>query len=300
MQTPSELLPYRGPIVPFAYIGDSHAGAIGWHLFEDPRGGPHITTNVVPIWRFVAADALDEQGRIGESLITALRRSGAFRTVLDAPQLAGFPSAMITYGREKKAEHYVLNAAANDAPYVLCIGEINTRYLLHWLVQDGIDFDLPFPAPELDALDASYPVRARFRADQMMKVLAEEFAPLFRALRMLREAGLKSLFLHSIPPPAVDDADAERVLKHPSPVRLRYKLARYVNFLYANVCRELGVGFIDMWPLVTKDGVLDPAFYLDGLHLNIEHSKRSVSEVYRQLAALRAGYPQEPAGTAQP
>lgn len=244
-----------------------------------------IGTSIVSIWRFVAADVLDGDGFISDSLMQGLRRAGAFHSSPDFVQVPGLRPVLTTYGSEKITERLAPLEMAKERAYVVCVGEINNRYLLKRLVDDGIDFELPFHAAGIDSLSSLEP-RQTLTSQQMMRVLLEEFQPLIRGLAILKNAGMTTLFLHSVPPPAVDDDDALRVLRHPSPGQLRYKLAMLVNHIYEAICREIGIGFINMWPQVTVDNLLDQRFYLDGLHLNAEHSKLSVTEAHRQLREM--------------
>jgi hypothetical protein len=278
---------FAGEAVPYTYLGDSHAGTIGTLVFDDPCCGKQIVTRVSSIWRFVASDFLGEDGMIGDALMQALRRAGAFQSDPEFAQIPGLRPVLTTYGRENRVEQLALTAGANERPYVLCVGEINARYLLHRLAVDQIDFEVPFPTDGLERLPP-FASRQLLRADQMLKILVEEFSGLIRGIRILREAGLRTVFLHALPPPTIDDADAARVYQHPSSARLRYKLTMFVNYLYDLVCRDTGAGYINTWPMVTEGNLLHSDYYLDGLHLNRRHAILSVTEVHRQLFSLRA------------
>jgi hypothetical protein len=160
------------------------------------------------------------------------------------------------------------------------VGEIDTRYLARWFSSEGIDFDLPFEADGLNRLPA-FAASRRYRSDEVLKLLAQHFNPLFHGLRIMHAAGIRSVYLHAIPPPTLDDVEASRVIGLEVPARLRYKLAMSVNYIYSVVCADIGIGFINTWPMVTRDGLLDDAYYLDGFHLNRNHTEVSVREVHR-------------------
>lgn len=279
-------LDYLGEVIPYHYIGDSHAGVIGSLEFQS-AGGQRIITRVSGIWRFVAADMLDADGMVSEAVMQALRRVGAFHSSTAFAPVPGLRAILTTYGNEKRPEQPKTTESANHVPYVFNVGEINARYVLYRLVMDQIDFAVPFATNGLDRLSSQTP-RQVLSAEQMLRLLAEEFTPLFRGLRILQNAGLRTLYLHCVPPPAVDDVDSERVLKHRSPGRLRYKLAMFINYLYEAVCRETGIGFVNTWPLVSRDNILDSEYYLDGLHLNRKHAILSVREVHRHFTARQA------------
>jgi hypothetical protein len=279
-------LRYLGDAVPYTYLGDSHAGAIGSIVLDDTADGSRVVTRTFGIWRLVAADILGPDGLIGEELVQALRFGGALHSSTTFAPTPGLRPIQTTYGNEKRTEQLALTETANERPYVLCVGEIDTRYILHRFVTEGVDFHLPFSTEGLERLP-DFEARQTLRADRMLTYLGEHFKPLFVGLRILHAIGFRTLFLHSLPPPTIDDGDSERVLKHPSPARLRYKLAMFVNYLYEAVCRDVGIGFINMWPSVTDGNLLNPQYYLDGLHLNRDHAILSVCEARRQLAAHR-------------
>lgn len=272
--------------VPYWYIGDSHAG-VGTLFFEG-TDGRHVVARSVGIWRFVAADVVDGDGIVSDSLMQVFRRLGAFHSGPSFKPIAGLPTVRTRYGNQFRNEQLQLTSFANDAAYIMHVGEINTRYLLQQLGEDRIDFETPFPTAHLDDLPP-YDASRVISAVAMMGILLQTFDPLFKGLRILQNAALNSLFLHSLPPPAVDDHVALRVYGHPSAAKLRYKLIMMVNYMYRAACSELGIGFIDTWDFVTRSGLLDDAYSLDGLHLNRNHSILSVQEVDRQFTARRNG-----------
>ncbi len=268
-------LAHIGEAIPYTYLGDSHSGTIGTRVFEDTVTNARIVTRIAGIWRFVARDVLAADDMIGEQLMQTLRRAGAFHSFPSFPPLPGLRPITTVYGRGQQTEYLALTDFANEYPYVLSVGEIDDRYLLERFVADEIDFEVPFDTTGLERLP-EIPSRQTLRVDQATKVMVEAFGPLFRGLKVLRQTGLRSVFLHSIPPPAVDDDDAARVLKHRSPARLRYKIAMFTNFLYEMACRDIGVGFINTWPMVTQGNLLKAEYRLDGLHLNHLHALLSV------------------------
>ncbi|HET9030588.1 MAG TPA: hypothetical protein VFN49_10440, partial [Candidatus Aquilonibacter sp.] len=219
-------------------------------------------------------------------VLTVLRRIAAMHSSPEFPQLPGLRPVATTYGASKRLENVALTSFANEQAYVFNVGEINTRILLQRLVEDQLDFAVPFDTSGLEVLPP-FEARQTISADSMLRLLIDVFNPLIRGLRILRDLGLRSIFLHSVPPPAVNDVDSARVMRFNNPALLRYKLVMFVNYLYASVCRELGIGFVNTWPLVTRGNLLQPEFYLDGLHLNRDHSILSVNEVYRQFSALK-------------
>lgn len=277
----------KGEATPYFYIGDSHA-MVGSLLFDAPgHETERLVTSVQLIRGFAARDMLGDYGSLGAAPVDVLRRISAFSSHPDYPPIDGLPLVHSTDGTARLEEHLTLTRFANERPYVFCVGEIDTRYLARWLVTDGVDVELPFAADGLEALPAFQSSRT-YRADEFLRVLAQQFHPLFRGLRILHGAGLRSIFLHALVPPSTDDADAERVIGVRVPARLRYKLTMCVNYIFSVVCADIGIALIDTWKLVTKNNLLDPAYYLDGLHLNQKHVELSVAETHRQFTALRA------------
>ena len=281
----AESLRYVGDAVPYTYIGDSHSG-IGTFLLEDPQSGERIVTRMSGIWRFVAQDVLGPDLMIGEELMQSLRRLGAFHSSPSLPEVPGLRPIQTTYYDEKRTEYLALTEFANSVPYVLTVGEINLRQILGRFAEDDVDFEIPFAADGLERLSRVKPRQTIGWAD-VLAMLGREFQPLFLGLRLLRSAGLHTIYLHSIPPPTTDDGEAERVYQHSSTGSLRYKLAMLINYLYSAVCNDVGIGFVDLWPMVTERNLLKDEFHLDGLHLNRQASILSVTEVHRQFAKAR-------------
>lgn len=275
-----------GPITPYTYIGDSHAGAIGSLLFH--AEDEYIVTRLYPIWRFVPADFIGEDKLLGESVSEALRRSGALHSFHTFPQIDGFRPVRTWYGSERRVENIAPTEHANNTPYVFSVGEIASRYVLSRLISESLDFATPFATDGLARLSPIGMARRTLSAEEMLRLLVAEYQPLFRGLQILRNVGLRTIFLHSITPPPIDDEYYFRVLNQSCPGQLRYKLAMFVNYMYRRVCADLGVTFIDAWPHVTENDVVRPEFYLDGMHLNQQHSVVSVKLVHRAMqTALR-------------
>lgn len=276
-----------GSAIPYSYLGDSHASVIGTLVFEDPATSTRIVTRTSGIRGFCAADVLNSDLTIGDGLAFELRMLRAFQVTKTAPQLSGFRSVMTTYGTEKRPENLELLSNANDFPYVLCVGELDVRHAIQQLANEKIDFAVPFATDGLEQLEP-FEARQMVRADKMLTLLGEQFKPLFIGLRLLRNAGLRSIFLHCLTPPTLDDEEALRLHKTPNPAILRYKLTMFVNYLFEAVCRDVGIGFVNTWSAVTERNLLRREFYLDGVHLNREHAKLSVAEVHRQMSRLQA------------
>jgi hypothetical protein len=269
-----------GEATPYTYIGDSHSGAIGTLVFNEGETSNIIVTRPIGIWRLVPRNFLGSDQCVGELVVNALRVSGALHSLRDLPPLEGLRPVTTIYGHEPQQEYLGVTESANTRPYVLMTGEIATRYILDRFTLDRTDFNTPFDVSNLDRLPP-YEARRVVSVEEFFSFLAAELSALFKALKILRGHGLRTLFLHALPPPTVEDERCEHVLHKRTPARLRYKIAMAVNYLYRAVCADLDVGFVDTWPLVTENDLLRPEFFLDGIHLNREHSVLSVREVHR-------------------
>jgi hypothetical protein len=42
-----------------------------------------------------------------------------------------------------------------------------------------------------------------------------------------------------------------------------------------------------MWPILTRDGVVDPRFYLDGDHLNMRYAEEALTMLLNDLVRKR-------------
>jgi hypothetical protein len=268
----------------YNYIGDSHAyvGHLVFRAGEDDSN--LVTARPFPIRAFSARSMLDRDGNVADVVVQALMRCRAFHTHRDFEPLPGFRQQYIYYGDSEQFENLKITGFANDQAYVFVVGEVNIRWYTQRLTPD-VDFPVPFSLGAVEAL----PAKPRHRVVSyaaVLKALADDFTPLFRALRYLRAAGLETVFLHSLPPPTPDDALAERLFKFPSLARSRYKVTMLANYLFRAVCNDIGIGFIDTWQAVTLDNILDPRYSLEGVHLNRDHALLSIQEVHRQFTAL--------------
>lgn len=281
---PSELK-LLGRAIALTYIGDSHAGTVGTLSFAADEA-QYVSTVSQQIRGLMAADFLGEDGAIVQSVMDILRSRRALLSNLTAPAVKGFRPVLVRHDTGFLRENLCVTSFANDDAYIFCVGELDARHLLHKVITEDVDFELPFKASGIERLT---PAKARrtYSAGEMVRLLADRLQPLFIGLRMLKAAGLRSIFLHSIPPPTPDDEDFFRVFNFRSIAATRYKLHLLINYIYEVMCRDIGVGFINTWPMVTVANVLDDRYYLDGVHLNHQHAVLSATEAYRQFIGAK-------------
>lgn len=265
---------------PIHFIGDSHVGMYDGLLLEDSAGRRLLTRS--EYHRYLQACMFTD---FGGKLHEGVWRSLAAQHFL-APRPSGegapfLPTIETLQNGIAVREGMDVAAYAADVPLVIVVGEIDSRNIIGQLnPSTGLGLvDLPAGIARLHAPKSERTISEA----EFMAFLRKHFEPLERGLRGLREHGLRSLFLHDLPPPTPDDADAARVLGFPRPARLRYSVVCAINRYYRALCAELGIGFVDLWAAVTQDDVLDPAFYVDGLHLSRAAALIAVGQIHRSL-----------------
>lgn len=275
-------LEFVGQATPYIYIGDSHA-LIGTLVFEDPATERQIATPTYTAWGFAANDVF-EDGVVGGVFVDLLRRCSALHSSVKFDPVRGLRPIRTRHGNEWYEEHLHVTRASRDHPHVVCVGELDTRHILHRIADDEVDFAVPFPTEGLQRLPET-PVRLELEFSQVLNVLLDAIGPIFRGLSALREAGLETLYLQSLPPPSLDGEGVARTFGFPVPRRAHYKLVMLVNFLYERGCRDLGIGFINTWADVTDENLRKPEYERDVIHLNRAATILSIQEVHRQFTA---------------
>lgn len=116
-------------------------------------------------------------------------------------------------------------------------------------------------------------------------------APLFDAIRTLRDIGYDNVFLHGITPPTKFEVPW-------GPYAMRLKLAQIGRELFEHFAHETGIGLISIWDDVfSEEEGRDPRYTRDHLHLNPASAVLSAQRLYEQLE--RRGFYEATAG-AQP
>lgn len=269
------------------FVGDSHTIIFNGLVFEDRVSNKQRLTRADHHRYFLAHEVSGWGDKIEERLWRSLLLHD-FLGYVPPEHGSKYLPKLTTTQCGAKIEEGLAAGFMHKKPLVLMCGEIDTRNILSQF-KAGTDVELPFAAPQLEAL-APFAATRLISADEILAFMRREFAPLFTGLRILKEIGLENLFLHSIPPPALDDDDAERVLTFRRAARVRYKIALLVNWLYAQACADLGIGFLNIWDAVCKQGLLNQDFYLDGLHLNKKAAIVSVNCLHASLSGSPMTY----------
>ena len=286
MSTIATSLDFVGDTTPYNYLGDSHA-LISTLMFRDAVSGTYISTPTYTSWGFSGSTFLDSEGFIGTALVEMLRMCSALHASPDFPALPGFRFINTDVGGRMRSEHLQVSQYSKSHPHVLCVGELDVRALLWRLSSDGLDFEVPFALLAVEDLPA--PTDAvKIAFGQIAKILMEHLAPALQGLRMLHDAGLTTLYLHSLPPPTLDSEKLSKLIGAQINTQVHYKLVMLANFIYREACADIGVGFIDTWPMVTDGNVRKAEYELDVVHLNRAHACLSVQEVHRQFTKTKA------------
>jgi len=139
-------------------------------------------------------------------------------------------------------------------------GEIILRSL--FLRQLGnTDFDLPFETPGLEALPPI--LEPKHLSAWSWSSRTNCWPHSLAGSSCCRDLGFTSLYLHSIPPPTLDDAElnTSTALRHPPAFDTS---RRCCSTDCSRTPAPNDLRFLDIWNDVTVDNLLNPTFHVDG------------------------------------
>ncbi len=242
-------------------IGDSHAYAFRDLLFEldgDPAPIP-VITRALFVASLMSKTFSDDNGQLYAPVLDGLISDGLI--ALDERDIVVDSAGSRAHGRIHASKR------GRETQLLFFCGDIDVRTEFLRQLPEHADFELSDTPAGVEALrddrvwePVDAPVVFAF-AQQMIR-------PFFRGLLVLKNAGFERIAVHSLPPPSLSDDDFVRLNTFFRPKLLRYKAYLLFNHIYRTYSEEIGVRFIDLWPSVTVDGVLDQRYYLDGAHLN--------------------------------
>jgi len=251
-----------GRAKPVFMVGDSHTLIFDGRIYRLPGSGDVLAVKSNYIPGITAQQVSPAEGSISAEIYEALRR-------LDIITPSGQPKYTLL------DKHEVLISMAHGSAQTppLCvfhIGEINVRQQLCRSL--GTDFDIvlpqglsPYKSPPAEGDRQIIPFKV---FSQNINTI---FEGLFRGIELIRQAGLKRIFLHSMPVPYSADETFAAQHEFALDKARRIKVSLAVNAILARQCQERDIGFINIWGHITDDtGILQPRFELDGFHLSAD------------------------------
>lgn len=192
----------------------------------------------------------------------------AMRSCADLLRGDALDPALLSFVRSR-----IVYAASAHPALVLMAGTIDFAAILRAIGPRAEAF------VEDEALDGRLPPSALPLVPSLLldELVEEYFAPLVRAIELLKCEGLERLVLHSLHPPTVDDARYFALRRVVCTARARYGTVAAINRHFERICAKTGIAFLDLWDATTVDGVLDERLSLDGDHLNYEGALLTIS-----------------------
>jgi hypothetical protein len=286
MASPAELELLEQP-VPIYLIGESHCMAFRDRLFREKRYFdktfvckslfiPSITTH-----NFVENGSLN--GELMKVLMGAMLLTGGARG----------------WTAENIKPHHVRTTESVGRPQLLPTDPVGVPILVFFVGEIALraaflktlgkrDFDLPFPVPHLDEIPSSEAwdkEAEHVSMDLVLNLFNQVASPLFNGLAALYKSGFTRTYLHSVPPPTLNDGEFEWMHGFHTPARLRYKAAALFNSCFASFCQQYKIGFLNIWDDVTIHNALNPEYYLDGCHLHPKSVPITLTKLMTALAA---------------
>lgn len=274
-------LTFSGSPQPLYMIGDSHCLIFRDLLFQD-----HLTQQT-----FIARskycpglathNMVDSQGQLNTTLLHAL-----YTELLVLPNgnhLVARHMATTPYAEEFSN---AIDQPRVDPPLVFFLGELDVRAIFLKKLDPGSDFHLPaylqLQHTHLTALP-SIENGNIIPFDLVTEFALQLLTPFFIGLEQLKRLGFTQIFVVSLPPQTLDDQEFERNNQYRCPVRLRYKALLLFNHMLESLCHKHGVTFLNVWPQLTVQDLLNPQFYLDGQHLNRQACEVILSALLKHL-----------------
>ncbi len=261
-------------LTPIYMIGDSHSIAYGDLLFRETVSGKAFVTRAKYCRGCASSRFLDEKGNLHPGVLQAL----VTENLLDeSGQPIHHSATKSTESIEDAAER-----APTDPPLVFFAGDIDLRSVLLKQLGAKTDFELPFAATGLEALPPA-PDRQVVPSKLIIDYATKLLHPFLSGVVSLQKAGFTNVFVHSVAPPTLDDAQFREVNGYDCPALVRYKATMLFNRLIGNVCAGQKIDFLDVWKDVTIDNLIDRRYQLDGVHLNRDAARFSVQRVVESL-----------------
>jgi hypothetical protein len=269
-------------------LGESHCIVFTDRIFQETR---YLHETFITRCMFLPGISSHDFADDGHRRVLAAL--WAEHLVIVDPRAAAQPPTALHTARVLHIPSVASNQPRGVPVLMIFAGEIALRSI--FLRKLGnTDFEVPFETPGLEALPpAADSTNTPF--SMVLDLATQVLSPLFNGLVLLRDMGFTSLYLHSIPPPTLDDEEFEKIHGFASPVRLRYKSTMLFNRVLKDTCAQYNIRFLDIWDDVTVDNLLDEQFAIDGVHLNskaayITLQKLMESLVHEDRASVAARY----------
>ena len=241
-------------------IGESHAIQFNDLLFKPPQ--PDLLYLCKSrFFHHLPASYYLENGDFNPLLRAALVADGIFDD-------QGRANYMV---RDWTAD-YMAGRAVLAPPMVFFAGDVDMQTVTF---QTGATFDFELPGDPGYGVDFGKQPMSYASVRERIETL---FAPYFSVLHALRALFPRTM-AHALPPRTRDDDRAARWTGGVFPAAVRSKLIVVANQVLANGCAAIDVPFIDTWSQIALDGYLNPAFDLDGLHLNPQGASVSLEAI---------------------
>lgn len=272
----------------FHCVGESHClrfSDLGW--LDD--GAVRSLVTRVHFLTDVTASNFSGNGGLHSDLSAALLGGGLCTEVVaddGCSELVAAHRRTTFASRVLAARHAALADQPLEAPPLLWFAGDKELHSLTLEMGEDVDFELP-----ADPGFGRQPGARRVPYEDVEVSLRHLLRPFLDGLEMLTGAGFTRSLVHGLAPRS---GNLDRIARWCSGVRipasLRSKVAIVANRLLQRRCAELGLGFVDVWSeLVGRDGLLDPRFDLDGIHLTRAATEVTFPAVAAALAGLGGG-----------
>jgi hypothetical protein len=259
------------PVTPVYFVGDSNTLMFRHLLVDDPHHFPRPLVTTGCFVPRLSAHSIVHDGVLHERVTNFIRGE-----VLARPIDVGFPEGKAAHALLERTLVAALNPPLEDdwnivpaPPVVLLVGTVDLARLASAI---GPSTDFVLNDHRFNATVFEYPKLPLFAIAEIEELVRSQLAPLAQGIAAIRALGVTNVYVHSVMPPSLDDAEYFRVRGVMCSAKLRYKLALLMNDQLGRLAKAAGASFIDLWSQTTIDGVRDPRFALD-----VDHGNRAAA-----------------------
>ena len=241
-----------------SFIGDSRAKVFDTHAVAGQSLGDRLILTRSRTFPFFRSSVFFSDGRFAE---VVSRWLWEMRFLREAEQ-RGNPA----FGRyeveiyDGVRKEITLEPAHSQRTLVISCGGVDAWDFEEELYRRGQWFDLEPPFDRAAPAIAPYRTPTRLSYEAVYHDARTRLTPLVSGLRLLKEQGFSRLHLFGLGPPSPQERPEWK------PAELRFRSRALFDRAFRDIAGEVGIGYIDVWPLGWGEGSRHETLYRDTDH----------------------------------
>ncbi|HTX55570.1 MAG TPA: hypothetical protein VMD47_00565 [Candidatus Acidoferrales bacterium] len=237
-----------------SFIGDSRAKVFDTHAVAGQPLGERLILTRSRTFPFFRSSVFFNDGRFAE---VVSRWLWEMRFLRENERDAGHPA----FGRyeveiyEGVRREITLEPAHSHRTLVISCGGVDAWDFEEELYRRQQWFDLEPPFDGAAPAVAPYRTPTRLSYEAVYRDARTRLIPLVAGLRVLKDQGFSRLHLFGLGPPSPEER------REWKPAELRFRSRLLFDRAFRDIASEIGIGYIDVWPLGWGDGSRHEALY---------------------------------------